>query len=86
MPKSTSVPKRAVPNTMGAAFDADSPRTPKPEGVLNQGREAKTATMTQKVAPSLRRHFQVSAKKEGVSLTQVIIEELLKRYPLPQRE
>ena len=72
---------------MDVAFDADPLRTPPaPEVPLEHGREAKTATMTQKVEPSLRRHFQVSAKKEGVSLTQVIIEELLKRYPLPEHE
>ncbi len=77
MPKATTIKNRDT--GMGAAFDADQEVVAR-TAVQRPRKEAKTATMTQKVEPSLRRHFLSEAAKRGEKLTPIIVKLLIERY------
>lgn len=66
------------------ASNAESQNTVKPESQVEVSPpEEKTANLSIKVPLALRQHWVGEAKKQGTSLTAVIIEALTKRFGTP---
>ncbi len=66
----------------------ESKKTRKPENLMKGSKseksEEKGVNLSIKVPESKRRHWVVEAKKQGTSLTAVIIEALSKKFGIPE--
>lgn len=84
--QNTGIPenKKTIKQEKDKTVKQENQFTIKPEEKINKRPTAKDVNLSIKVPESRRRHWASEAKRQGTSLTAVIMESLSKRFGEPE--